>query len=132
MSLYQELGSSNIEKLNLIYASKIKFIDPFHEVNGLNNLKIYFTTLYENVNDINFDFEKLIENDSVFYVQWNMTLQHSKINKNRKFTVPGTTYCEVNSDNLIILHRDYFDAGAMLYENLPVIGRLIQWVKRKV
>ncbi len=29
-------------------------------------------------------------------------------------------------------HRDYFDAGAMLYEHLPVLGRVVSWLKRRV
>jgi len=29
-------------------------------------------------------------------------------------------------------HRDYFDAGAMLYEHLPVVGRVVSWLKRRI
>jgi hypothetical protein len=29
-------------------------------------------------------------------------------------------------------HRDYFDAGALLYEHLPVLGRVIAWLKRRM
>jgi hypothetical protein len=30
---------------------------------------------------------------------------------------------------MVCYHRDYFDAGEMLYENLPVVGRVIRWIK---
>ncbi|HCW90926.1 MAG TPA: transcriptional regulator, partial [Marinobacter sp.] len=26
-------------------------------------------------------------------------------------------------------HRDYFDAGQLLYENVPVLGRMIRWIR---
>lgn len=29
-------------------------------------------------------------------------------------------------------HRDYFDAGAMLYEHLPLMGGVIAWLKRRL
>ncbi|QHF41154.1 transcriptional regulator [Pseudomonas sp. S34] len=29
-------------------------------------------------------------------------------------------------------HRDYFDAGALLYEHLPVLSRAIAWLKRRL
>jgi hypothetical protein len=32
----------------------------------------------------------------------------------------------------VYLHRDYFDAGALLYEHLPVLGTLIGWLKRRL
>ena len=29
-------------------------------------------------------------------------------------------------------HRDYFDAGALLYEHVPLLGRVIRWLKRRM
>ena len=29
-------------------------------------------------------------------------------------------------------HRDYFDAGALLYEHLPLLGSVIAWLKRRL
>ena len=34
--------------------------------------------------------------------------------------------------NKVHLHRDYFDAGALLYEHLPLLGRTIGWLKRRL
>ena len=27
---------------------------------------------------------------------------------------------------------DYFDAGALLYEHVPVLGRIVSWLKRRM
>jgi hypothetical protein len=32
----------------------------------------------------------------------------------------------------IYYHRDYFDMGAMLYEHLPLLGRIIQRLKHRL
>jgi steroid delta-isomerase len=29
-------------------------------------------------------------------------------------------------------HRDYWDAAGELYEQLPVIGSLMRWLKRRI
>ncbi|PPK38927.1 transcriptional regulator [Pseudomonas laurylsulfatiphila] len=29
-------------------------------------------------------------------------------------------------------HRDYLDAGALLYKCLPVLGRAMAWLKRRL
>lgn len=34
-------------------------------------------------------------------------------------------------DGRVRYHRDYFDAGQLLYENLPVVGGVIRWVKEQ-
>jgi hypothetical protein len=46
--------------------------------------------------------------------------------------VPGGTLIKIDKFEKIIFHRDYFDAGAMLYEQIPLLGRVIKWVKQKI
>jgi steroid delta-isomerase len=36
------------------------------------------------------------------------------------------------SDGRVLYHRDYWDAAGELYENLPVIGGLMRWLKQKM
>ena len=130
--LYQDLDKTNIDSIDSIYAPEIQFNDPFHQVDGLINLKAYFYQLYINVENIGFTFgESLSDNDSHF-VQWTMTLTHPKLNGGKSFEVQGASLLKVNSDQQIIFHRDYFDAGVMLYEQLPVLGGLVKLIKRRV
>lgn len=35
-------------------------------------------------------------------------------------------------DDLIIRQRDYYDAGEMIYEHLPLLGWAVRGVKRRV
>jgi len=37
----------------------------------------------------------------------------------------------LDSHNLIVVHRDYWDAAEELYEKLPWVGGLMRWLKRK-
>jgi hypothetical protein len=130
--LYQDLDKSNIDSIDSIYAPEIQFNDPFHQVDGLINLKAYFYQLYINVESIDFTFgESLSDNDNHF-IQWTMTLKHPKLNGGKSFAVQGASLLKVNSDQQIIFHRDYFDAGVMLYEQLPILGGLVKLIKRRV
>lgn len=36
------------------------------------------------------------------------------------------------TDHKVYRHRDYFDAGSLIYEHLPVLGRAIAWLKRRM
>lgn len=130
--IYQTLDKDNIDKIEAIYADDIFFADPFHQVEGLSQLKKYFFELYLNVESIDFEFgEALCEGDS-YFIQWTMKLTHPRLNNKKPFYVPGATYLKVNQKSEIVFHRDYFDAGVMLYERLPIFGSLIRWIKRKV
>ena len=59
-----------------------------------------------------------------------MLLQHPKLNSGKIFSVPGVSI--IRYEDKIYSHRDYFDLGAMLYEQLPLLGGLIRMIKRKL
>ncbi|WP_168204275.1 nuclear transport factor 2 family protein [Aliikangiella coralliicola] len=130
-STYQQLNSTNIDSIGELYANEIIFTDPFHRVEGLPELKQYFANQYQNIDTVEFSFGEAIYQGARFFVEWEMNLKHPRLNGNQPFCVPGCTLFRVNQDNQIIFHRDYFDAGTLLYERLPIIGGLVNWVKRK-
>ena len=130
--LYHALDQSNIDSIDTVYASDILFTDPFHRVEGIDDLKNYFHDLYKNVDMIYFDFGESIYVNESYFVQWTMHLKHPKLNRNKSSKIDGATFFKVNSEGKIVFHRDYFDAGSMLYEQLPIIGKIIQWIKKKV
>ncbi|WP_196139936.1 nuclear transport factor 2 family protein [Aliikangiella sp. G2MR2-5] len=130
--IYKELNATNIETIDKIYDNDVIFIDPFHEISGLKNLKNYFFQLYANVEEISFDFDSPVIDKNQITIPWNMLLKHSGLNRGKEFGLDGITYLQVNDKNMIIYHRDYFDCGAMLYERIPLVSALIRWIKRKV
>jgi hypothetical protein len=40
------------------------------------------------------------------------------------------TWC-LDEAGRITVHRDYWDAAEELYEKLPLVGRLMRWLKRR-
>jgi len=129
ISVYQGLDSNNISSIASIYDKNIKFVDPFHEVNGLETLMGYFSRLYRNVESCDFEFKEIYKSNSSAMVTWNMLLKHKSLSKH-PIDVPGST--EIHFNEKIHYHRDYFDAGKMLYENVPLIGSAVRFLKKKV
>ncbi len=130
--LYNRLNRDNINDIRQFYASDILFIDPFKKVKGLDNLEHYFSELYGNVKSINFDFSETISQGNNHAIIWQMHVSHEKINRGLPYSITGSTHLKTNSQNQIIYHRDYFDAGSMIYEKLPLIGLIIRWIKKKI
>jgi len=129
MSFYQNLNSSNVSRLEIssLYHQEIEFNDPFHLINGLDDMTKYFLDLYENVQEINFEFSTYWASGDHFFSRWLMTYTHPKINGGQPVTVEGGSELIWQGDK-IIFHKDLFDAGNMLYEHLPILG----WVIRKL
>jgi hypothetical protein len=128
--VYQSLNTDNLELLATIYHSNVTFIDPLHRVEGFVDLYKYFNNLYANLNSCEFVINKVIFDGNEAAIYWTMTYQHKKLNKGDLVTVLGTSNIKGEEDK-VIFHRDYLDLGAMLYEQLPLFGKLTKWIKAK-
>ncbi|MDN2662221.1 nuclear transport factor 2 family protein [Psychromonas sp. 14N.309.X.WAT.B.A12] len=130
ISVYQKLSINNLDLLDEIYAQEVTFIDPIHEIKGLSNLHDYFDGLYKNLSSCTFTINDVIVSGQQAAVYWEMNYQHTKLNKGEIVSVQGSSKL-IAKDNKIVYHRDFLDLGAMLYEQLPLIGKLIHWIKVK-
>lgn len=128
--LYRNLHAGNLEQLSRVYAENVLFIDPFHRIEGLPALKAYFAGMYSNVRHCEFQFERVLQDDCSALIRWTMSLSHPRLNSGKTLHIPGVT--ELEFTDRITLHRDFFDAGALLYEQVPVIGWAIRRIKERI
>ena len=132
LEMYENLCADNLETLKRVYREDIRFVDPAHDIHGIGNLTLYFENLYRNVRSINFSFTDQMVGDGKGYVRWDMDFCHQSFAKGRTIHVEGMTYIEFDESGRVFYHRDYFDLGAMLYEHLPLLGRFITSLKRRL
>ena len=131
--LYHDLGRDNVsyERLAQCYSKEIEFTDPFHHVQGLDALTHYFTQMYTNVRAIDFEFIHSLSQGELNIQRWTMSFRHPAIAAGKEVTVEGCSEL-VWRDGKIIRHTDFFDAGSMLYEHLPVFGWAIRKLKERM
>ncbi|MFO7529186.1 MAG: nuclear transport factor 2 family protein [Marinobacter sp.] len=127
-ALFNELDKGNLNKLQAVYSEDIRFQDPFGQVTGLDELTHYFAGAYKNVISCRFEFEPAVANGASVALPWVMKLRHKRIRGGREIAVDGISHLEIE-DGRVSFHRDYFDAGQLLYENLPALGRVVRWIK---
>jgi limonene-1,2-epoxide hydrolase len=130
--LFANLNSEQVSKDNFAsaYRADIVFTDPLHIIEGLDALVAYSQSLYTNVDSCRFEFERILERQGEATLIWKMHLVHPKLNSGKLVVVPGVTH--VLFEDRIFYHRDYFDAGVMLYEQLPILKQVIGWLKARL
>lgn len=131
LDTYQRLNRDNLDLLDAMYSEDVRFSDPAHSLTGLTALRAYFTELYANVEHITFDFADPHSSGNQVYVQWRMRLRHPRLNRGAEVVVPGVSCLHFADDGRVDDHRDYFDLGLLLYEQLPLLGPLVRAVKRR-
>ena len=129
---FTALNAHNLAPLAELYHPDVVFQDPLHRVRGLAALQAYFAELYANVTELRFEFLGLdVVSDTQGYLRWTMQYRHPRRAGGQLVCVEGCSHL-VFCEQKVISHRDYFDAGALLYEHVPLLGRLIRWLKGRL
>lgn len=130
---FATLNASNLERLGSLYAEDVHFTDPLHDIHGLTALRSYFENLYANVEGLSFDFHScdLVRADQG-YLRWTLHFCHPRLKGGVRISVEGCTWLTWDGSGKILRHRDFFDAGALLYEHVPLLGRVLRWLKGRL
>lgn len=128
IQLFNKLSAANVHEIRDIYSDDVVFQDPFSRVSGIDDLMEYFSGAYENVVSCQFEFAEPVVNGPDVCIPWIMRLRHKRIRNGHQVNVDGISQLQIQGGR-VTSHRDYFDVGQLLYENLPVLGKAIRWIR---
>lgn len=111
--------------LDQVYAPEIVFVDPLHRVEGLPALQRYFTRLNAGLQEGRFTFAAPIRDGQSAVLPWTMQLTLRRAR--RPVVVDGCSHLRFTTH--VTYQRDYFDAGALVYENVPLLGFVVRRIK---
>jgi hypothetical protein len=128
---YENLDPHNLDTLRTLYAEDICFEDPIHGLQGIGSLMEYFDKLFINVEHCRFKFHRSVVSDEGMFFSWTMMLRHQSVKRGALIRVEGSSYLK-HRHGKIYYHRDYFDLGAMVYENVPLLGPLVRYIRHRM
>lgn len=130
--LYLRFDQDALDRLEDIYAEDIHFRDPVHTVNGIDEMRQYFAAITTGLTECRFEFHQIsrLENDSEAVLFWTMHYRHPKLAGGKQLSLPGTSH--VCFAEKVFYHRDYYDMGAMVYEQVPLLGGVIRHIKQRL
>lgn len=129
-SLYANASAVTREQLEAVYEPGIVFQDPIHRIEGLDAMGDYFESMYANVEHCEFTYLDEIVADGKAVVKWDMEFRHRRLGGGKSISVRGVTIVEFRE--LIYQHEDIFDLGSMIYENVPVVGMQVRYLKQRL
>ena len=127
---YCSLASGNTSELGPLYSDDVYFEDPSHGIQGKAALIERFHQLYSKVDSCNFKFHQTLDTGGEIFLAWTMILRQ-RGQSGEVIRVEGASFLKVRN-NRIYYHRDYFDLGAFVYENVPMLGSIIKRIKQRL
>ncbi len=127
--LFEHFAPADVARLGEHYASDARFKDPFNEVSGLAEVQRVYAHMFRTLDAPRFVVHRVVAQGDEAFLSWDFRFRFRRDPRER--TVRGATHLVLDADGRIALHRDYWDAAEELYEQLPLLGTLMRWVKRR-
>jgi len=118
------------ENIRNVYAEDAWFGDPFHTVQGIDDIEHYFVVMAEPVESCTFEIDSIQRSDKDYYIRWTMMLD-SKAVKGEPIEAIGMSHVRFNRNGKIVFQQDYWDTST-LYDRLPVVGYWTRLVKNRL
>lgn len=141
---FAQLTQASLASIGQVYAPDAHFKDPFNDVVGVDHIQAIYAHMFVNLTNPKFEITQIIEQAKPVvgcdsdatgheqqvnaFVAWQFTFEW----RGQQFEIPGGTRFAFNRDGLITDHVDYWDVAEGLYEKLPLIGRVLRMLRKRM
>ncbi len=130
-TLFENLSIQTVEEDFLqVFSSDVYFKDPFNDVRGLPQLQHIFQHMFANLHEPQFRIIDLAGSDNSGFLEWQLTFK-LKANGDKQF-IQGVSKIEINSQDQVCSHIDYWDTGEYVYLKVPLLGRVIAMINKRL
>lgn len=126
---FEALSPAALSQLEDWYAQDARFKDPFHEVTGVQPIRHIFERMYRRLDSPHFRVGECIQDGNRCVLIWDFIFRFKKSAEWQ--TIRGASYIRFDASGRVGEHRDYWDAAEELYEKMPLLGRLMRWLKAR-
>jgi hypothetical protein len=131
---FSDFSPDKVERLvDLTYAPDVWFNDTLKTLHGRDALRSYLRHSASAVQSCRVEILDTLSNDhGDYFVRWTMVIRFRRFKPDVDTKTIGVSHLRFNSDGLVSLHQDYWDATAGLFEHIPLLGAGIRAIKRRV
>jgi hypothetical protein len=127
---YSGFSLDTIAVLDAIYTQDVEFRDPVHTMHGCLAVKAYMRRMATNMTHYSIRYlDELVGSNSA-YLTWEMEVAHPRLKGGKPFVVRGMT--QLKFTGKVYYHEDSYDLGALVYEQVPVLGVMARGLKQRL
>ena len=129
---WERLTPESLARLAEVYAADAYFKDPFNEVRGTPALQGVFRHMFETLHEPRFTILETVRQEGRALLVWDFDFRIKALAPHRKRRIHGASHIRFAPDGRVAYHRDYWDAAHELYAQLPLVGRLMGYLARRM
>ncbi len=120
------------ELTSSVYAPGAYLNDTLVGIDGADRIEAYFRHTMERARLLDVQFLERAPAGTDWYVRWRMTVAADGLNGGQEVVTYGVTQFRFDADGRVLVHKDFWDSGTGLHEQLPVIGGAVRRVRAAV
>lgn len=114
------------------YAEELFFNDTLHTFASRAELQEYLGRTGERLQHMEVRILGWSRQDNEFYVRWLMNTGYRVMGRDRDVTTVGMTHLRFDSEGRIAMHQDFWDSTQGLYEQIPLLGGVLRWIRGRL
>lgn len=145
-TFYETLSPDSLDQIGELYAPNARFKDPFQSVQGQGAIRGVFEHMFQLQATSRFIIVGITQSvPETVPVPDTVPVPESKSGaqaclrwiywlelRGKPVSIEGCSWLCFDAAGYIVDHRDYWDAAEELYEKIPVLSWLMQWLRRKI
>lgn len=132
LELYKDLKCEGVaERVRTVYAERLYFCDTLKVLYDHHELAEY---LEETANRVDFNrvvYHQVVQDVGDWFVQWSMETGFMLLGKLVHTKSVGMSHIRLDRQGKVVLHQDFWDNTEGLFRHLPVIGPLVNTIKKR-
>ena len=131
VAVFESLSPASVAQLGAIYTDHARFRDPFNDIRGLAAIQGVFHHMFDALVAPRFVVTRRVVDGAQCFLVWEFHFRFRRFRSDVDQCIHGSSHLQLAPDGRILDHRDYWDTAEELYEKLPLIGRLMRWLRRR-
>ena len=119
-------------RIREVYADEVFFNDTLKTVRGVDQVEEYLVASGEAIDMGTVEFLDVVGKDGDYYFRWLMTLRFKRLARGEEKRSIGMTHIRFDAEGKVVLHQDFWDSTAGLFEHVPVLGSVLRQAKKRL
>ncbi len=128
-ALYGDLNEVNVQtKVREVYAADAWFNDTIATEVGIDAIEKYLLKTARGAELVQAKIDDVAVSGADCYVRWTMEIRAKNLASGQPIITTGMSHLRFDREGRIILHQDYWNPSAGIYQHLPLLGPAIRFV----